>query len=66
MPAKSKAQQALMAMAKYSPEKIQGKNKEVLKMSGKQLSDYASTKTKGLPKKVKKGNNFLRSMVGEM
>ena len=54
MPAKSKAQQRLMAMALHSPEKVRGKNRDVLKMSKDDLGDYASTKRKGLPTKTKK------------
>lgn len=38
-------------MAKYAPEKIKGKNKAVLDMTGKQLSDFAETPEKGLPRK---------------
>ncbi|HXL05256.1 MAG TPA: DUF3008 domain-containing protein [Bacillota bacterium] len=56
MPAKSKSQRRLMAMAKYAPEKISKKNKGVLDMTGKQLSDFASTPEKGLPKK--KGKKY--------
>uniref|UniRef100_A0A6M3K5L8 DUF3008 domain-containing protein n=1 Tax=viral metagenome TaxID=1070528 RepID=A0A6M3K5L8_9ZZZZ len=52
LPAKSKSQQRLMAMAKHSPSKIKKKNRGVLKMTDKQLSEYAKTKTKDLPKKV--------------
>ena len=51
MPAISKAQRKLMAMAKHAPEKVNRKNKDVLGMTGKQLSDFASTPEKGLPKK---------------
>ena len=54
MPARSKAQRRLMALAKHSPSKVRGKNKGVLKMSKKQLHDYASTKEKKLPNKVRK------------
>ena len=42
-----------MAIAEHSPEKVKAENKGVLKMSKEQLSDFASTKTKGLPNKVK-------------
>jgi hypothetical protein len=56
MPAKSKSQRRLMAMAKHAPEKISKKNKGVLDMTGKQLSDFASTPEKGLPKK--KGKKY--------
>ncbi len=56
MPAISKAQRKLMAMAKHAPEKISKKNKGVLDMTGKQLSDFASTPEKGLPKK--KGKKY--------
>lgn len=51
MPAKSKAQRRFMAIAKHAPEKIKGKDKSVLDMTGKQLTDFASTPEKGLPKK---------------
>jgi len=63
MPAKSKAQQRLMAMALHNPDKIQKKNREVLKMGKKSLEDFASTKTGKLPDKVAKSdeedNNYL-------
>ena len=52
MPSVSKSQQALMAIAKNSPSKVKGKNRGVLKMTKKQLHDFAATKTKKLPKKV--------------
>lgn len=49
MPAKSKAQRKLMGLALHHPEKIKGKNKGVLKMSKKQLEEFADTKEKNLP-----------------
>jgi len=52
MPAVSKAQQEAMAIAEHAPEKLHAKNKGLLKMSHKQLHDFASTPRKGLPKKV--------------
>lgn len=59
MPAKSKAQQALMGMAyeaKKTGKAASSKVASVAKgMSKQSLKDYASTSTKGLPKKVKKG-----------
>jgi hypothetical protein len=54
MPAVSKKQRKAMAIAENAPEKLYAKNKGLLKMSKKQLHDYASTKEKGLPNKVKK------------
>ena len=54
MPAVSKAQQSLMALAEHAPEKLYRRNRGVLKMSMKQLHDFAATGRKGLPKKVKK------------
>ncbi len=59
MPAVSKAQQAMMAIAKHSPGKLFARNKGVLKMSKDEMEKYASTPTKGLPKH----KNALRSMV---
>lgn len=59
MPAKSKAQQALMAIAKEHPEKVSPQNAGVLSMSKDQLGDFASTPTKNLPKH----KNSLRAML---
>jgi uncharacterized protein YjiK len=44
MPAKSEKQRRLMAIAEHHPEKLYKKNRAVLKMSKKQLSEYASKK----------------------
>jgi len=44
MPAKSKVQQRLMALALHNPEKVREENKGVLKMSKKQLRDFAKSK----------------------
>ena len=54
MPAKSKAQRRAMAIAEHEPEKLYKRNKGMTKMSKGELSDWASTKEKGLPKKKKK------------
>ena len=52
MPAKSVAQQQLMAIAEHNPKKLYKRNKAVLKMSKKQLRDYATTPSKTLPQRV--------------
>jgi len=44
-----------MAIAEHKPEMLFNKNKAMKSMSKKDLSDFASTKEKGLPKKVKAG-----------
>jgi hypothetical protein len=54
MPAKSKAQQRLFAIAEHEPSKLMSKNKGLAKLSKGKLSEFASTSTKGLPAKVKK------------
>ena len=54
MPATSQAQQKAMAIAEHEPDKLNSKNKGLLKMSHKQLHDYASTPRKGLPKRAAK------------
>lgn len=53
MPAKSKAQQRLMAIAEHNPGAVKGKNRGVLKMSKQELHDFAATKRKGLPSRKK-------------
>ena len=61
MPAKSKAQQraagiALAAKRGEIPKtKLRGASKSFAKLSIKQLREFAETKRKGLPRKVKKG-----------
>ena len=64
MPAKSKAQQVVMAIAEHNPSKLYKKNKGVAKMSQSQLHDFAATPTKELPQKVKqkKRKTSLQSM----
>ena len=44
MPAKSTAQRQLMAIAEHHPSEVSAKNKGVLKMSHKQLHEFADTK----------------------
>ncbi len=41
-----------MAIAEHSPGKLYGRNQGLLRMSHKQLHDFASTKRKGLPLRV--------------
>lgn len=54
MPAESKAQRTAMAIAEHDPGALYGRNRGMLKMTHKQLHDFAATKEKGLPEKVKK------------
>lgn len=54
MPAVSQSQQKAFAIAEHTPGKLSPKNKSMLKMSKGKLSEFASTKSKGLPKKVGK------------
>ena len=59
MPAKSKAQRRLMAMAEHHPEQLQGENRGVLEMGKEKLHDFSTTKEKGLPKrKGKKSKGY--------
>ena len=62
MPAISKKQRKMMAMAEHHPEELYKKNKNVLSMSKKQMHDFASTKETGLPKLVKKLMKGYRSL----
>jgi len=54
MPAKSKKQRKLMAIAEHAPEKLYKKNRKVARMSKQKLHEYASTPEKKLPMKKKK------------
>lgn len=62
MPADSKAQQQVMAIALHHPEKLHKKNRGLLNMSKADLRDFASTKRKGLPKKVNPNANKFEEM----
>ncbi len=63
MPAKSIAQQKLMAIAKHSPSKVFPENKGVLGMSKESLGDFASASLKGLPQRIKSGKNVLAKIA---
>lgn len=54
MPAKSKAQRRLMAIAEHHPSELYARNRSVMKMSHQQLHDFADTKERGLPQRKKK------------
>lgn len=54
MPARSRDQRIAMAIAEHHPEQLYSRNKGLLKMSKQQLHDFAATKERGLPKRVKK------------
>jgi len=43
LPAKNEKQRELMAIAEHHPSKVKKKNRGVLKMSHKQLHDFASS-----------------------
>jgi len=51
MPAKSKAQQRLMAGWEHNPRQMKGPRPDMTKA---ELHDFAATPTKGLPERVKK------------
>jgi hypothetical protein len=62
MPARSKAQRIAMAIAEHHPDQLYARNKGLTQMSQSQLHDFAATKEKGLPQKVKKPNRY--GMIG--
>ena len=60
MPATSKAQRELMAIAEHHPSEVSAKNRGILKMTHAQLHDYAATKETGLPSHVEKPSKGAR------
>lgn len=63
MPALSRKQQQLMAIAEHSPGKLYKKNRGVLKMNKSQLHDYSSTKGLGnalVQSEMKRGKSARR------
>lgn len=55
MPALSKKQRRMFAIAEHSPEKLYAKNKSAMEMSKEEMHKMASTKEKNLPLKKKIG-----------
>lgn len=53
MPAKSKKQRRMMAIALHAPEKLHAKNKAAASMSKADLHKFASTSEKNLPARKK-------------
>ena len=64
MPAVSRKQRRMMAIAEHHPEELYKRNKDALSMSKKQMHDFASTKEKGLANKVKKSTKGSPPMTG--
>lgn len=56
MPATSKAQQKLFAIAEHNPSALYAKNKALANLPHKTLHDFASTSVKALPQHVKKAS----------
>lgn len=54
MPAISIKMRRLMGLAEHHPEKVQKKNRGVLKMTHQQLHDFAATGEENLPMRKKK------------
>jgi len=54
MPAVSKKQQEVMAIAEHEPSKLHAKNRGLLKMSHTQLHDFAATPRGGLRETARK------------
>ena len=60
MPARSKAERRLMAIAEHHPGQVYAKNRGVLKMSASQLHDFAMGSEKGKPAHVKHASHGNR------
>jgi hypothetical protein len=65
MPATSTAQRRLMAIAEHHPDQLYAKNEGVLNMTHQQLHDFAATKEKSLPHRVKKTKRKRDAFFGE-
>jgi len=64
MPAKSKKQRRMMAIAEHHPEMLYKKNRGALSMSQSQLHDFAATREKKLPAKKKMRRKSLKQHFG--
>jgi hypothetical protein len=65
MPSDSQDQQRAMAIAEHNPKKLFARNKSMLKLSHKQLHDFASTPRKGLPKHSPSETKAGRVLAGK-
>jgi hypothetical protein len=66
MPAVSKSQRRLFAIAEHHPEALYDRNKGLASMSKSDLHDYATTPEKGLPyRQHKKSETKKRKVYGE-
>ncbi len=54
MPAVSKKQRRMMAIAEHSPEDLHKENRGVLAMGTGKMHEFAATPEKGLPKRKRK------------
>ena len=60
MPAQSKAQQRLFAIAEHNPEALKSRNKSLADLPDKTLHEFAATKTTGLSNHVRAGKRIAR------
>lgn len=65
MPAVSKKQRRMMAIAEHKPEMLFDKNKGVLKMGKQEMHKFASTEEKGLPKKAHGTEQYSKRVGGK-
>jgi len=65
MPAESKAQRKVTAIALHAPEKLYDRNKGLAKMKKTDLEDFASTSEKNLPYKKSSKPAMGRGGVGK-
>lgn len=60
MPAVSKAQQALFAIAEHEPGKLRKKNRGLAKLGKAKLHEWAATPTHNLPKRKGYGGGVFK------
>ncbi len=65
MPAVSKKQQMMFAIAEHEPDKLYARNRGAAMMNKSDMHDFASTPRKGLPTKVK-GKRKKKSWADKM
>ena len=60
MPAISKKQQIAMAIAEHEPKKLYKRNRKLLKMTKKQLREFAETKRSKFPNQARKKTKRIK------
>ena len=61
MPAVSRKQRIAMSIAEHNPKELYKRNQDMMRMTQRQLHDYASTSERDLPEEARKNRKRFKS-----